>query len=366
MTKQIKVLHTEWGDGWGGQEIRTIKEMQAVTERGVKVYLACTAHAQIGKRAKALGFEVFYFPFKGNWDYKTLFGIKKLIKDLNIDIVNTHSSKDTLVGGLAAKLSGRKFIRTRHLSIPVKKSSLMNKLADHVITTGEAVRQNMISYSGLKASKVTSVATGVDEVQFDPLAYDPIKMRQKFAIKESEIAVGIIAVLRNGKRHDLFLQMGKLLKEKSFNVRLIIAGSGPGAEKIEALIKELGMSDYVTLTGHIDQPQELLSALDYFVLSSDAEGVPQSVIQALAMQKAVLATDVGSTADLYQGDNFLLVPPGNPAYWADQLESLIKDPDKKNKLESNARGSVLEDFSIKAMTDKVLSIYHQVLGLDDD
>ncbi|MCF6775618.1 glycosyltransferase [Thiotrichales bacterium 19X7-9] len=365
MKEIIKVLHTEWGDGWGGQEIRTINEMKAVAQQGVKVYLASTAHAKIAQKAKALGFEVFHFPFKGNWDYKTLFGLKKLIKDLEIDIVNTHSSKDTVVGGLAAKLAGCKFIRTRHLSIPVKKTSFMNKMADHVITTGEAVRQNMISYSGLKADKVTSVATGVDEGLFDPKRYDSNKMRDQFAIKEDEIAIGIIAVLRNGKRHDLFLQMGKLLKEKGLNVRLMIAGSGPGKERIDALIKDNQMSDYTTLTGHIDKPQELLSALDYFVLSSDAEGVPQSVIQALAMNKATLATDVGSTADLYQGDNFILVPKGNPEYWAQQLEGLIMHPEKKQQLESKARDSILTEFSTKAMTDKVLSIYHRVLGYDD-
>lgn len=358
----VNILHTEWGDGWGGQEIRILTEMKALRERGLNLYLACTEHAKLGQKAKKLGFDVYYLPFKGNWDVKTLIGIRRLIKKLDIDIVNTHSSKDTLVGGLAAKLSGCRFVRTRHLSIPVKKMALMNRLADHVITTGETVRQSLIHHSGLKEGNVTSVPTGFDQAVFDPAQYDYGLMRSDFNLLKDEIAIGIIAVLRGGKRHDLFLQMGRILKEKGFNIRLLIAGDGPVKQSLEALVNQQNMNDYVTFLGYVDQPEKLLSALDFFVLSSDAEGVPQSVIQALAMNKATLATDVGSTSDLYSDNNFLLIPKGEPLEWAKKIEYLLNHPEEKKHLEEKARQSVLAKFSKDAMTDKTLKVYQKVLG----
>ena len=112
MNKTIRVLHTEWSNGWGGQEIRIINEMLAVREQGVEVFLACREHAVIHQKAEAQGIPVFCLPFKGNTDLITLFTLRKIICQHHIDIVNTHSGKDTWVGGFAAKLAGAKFIRT--------------------------------------------------------------------------------------------------------------------------------------------------------------------------------------------------------------------------------------------------------------
>ena len=116
MKKEIKVLHTEWSDGWGGQEIRIINEMIAVREEGIEVFLACRDNSKIKNKAIENNIKVFLLPFKGNLDFNTIYKLIKIIKEYNINIVNTHSGKDTWVGGIAAKLSGAKFIRTRHLS----------------------------------------------------------------------------------------------------------------------------------------------------------------------------------------------------------------------------------------------------------
>ena len=90
--------------------------MIAVREEGVDVFLACRDDSVIKKKALENNIKVFTLPFRGNVDFKTLFSLNKIIKDYSIDIVNTHSGKDTWVGGLAAKFAGIKFIRTRHLS----------------------------------------------------------------------------------------------------------------------------------------------------------------------------------------------------------------------------------------------------------
>ena len=119
MSKTIRVLHTEWSDGWGGQEIRIIDEMLAIREQGVEVFLACRDHGIIKQKALEHSIPIFTLPFRGNFDITTIFGLIRIIKNHSIDIVNTHSGKDTWVGGFAAKLSSVKFIRTRHLSNPI-------------------------------------------------------------------------------------------------------------------------------------------------------------------------------------------------------------------------------------------------------
>lgn len=191
----------EWSEGWG-QEIRIINEMLAVRERGVTLFLACRAHARIKVEAERYQIPVFILPFRGNTDLATLFSLTRIIRHENIDIVNTHSGKDTWVGGLTARLAGARFIRTRHLSNPIRASRLnfINGIADYVLTTGESVREDMIRNNRIRPETIQSVPTGIDdEDHFNPEQYDREANRARLGISPNEIAIGIVAVLRRSR-----------------------------------------------------------------------------------------------------------------------------------------------------------------------
>jgi len=359
--KKIKVLHTEWSDGWGGQEIRIINEMIALREKGVEVFLACKENSQIKIKAEENNIKVFSLPFKGNIDFKTMFLLSKIIKDNKINIINTHSGKDTWVGGIASKISGSKFIRTRHLSNRIRSSRInfINEIADYIFTTGESVKEDMIKFNRINPNKIMSIPTGIDDKLFDPTKYDKIESRKYFDIKDDEIVIGIVAILRMFKRHDLFIQAAeKLIGEYSDKkLKFIIAGDGPQRETIERLIKKLGLNSSIILLGHVKDVPLLLSALDVFVLTSDSkEGVPQSVMQALLMNKKVVATDVGSTSDLYSNNNFKLIKPESIDEIVNSVKTLISEDEKDN------RSIIVNNFSKKVMTDKIYKIYSQILN----
>ncbi len=367
MKKVIKVLHTEWSDGWGGQEIRIINEMIAVREQGVEVFLACRGHSIIRKKALENNIQVFTLPFRGNADFKTLFDLKKLIKKHSIDIVNTHSGKDTWVGGLAAKFSGAKFIRTRHLSNRIRSSrtNFINELADYIFTTGESVRSDMIKYNRINPENIQSIPTGVDTDIFDPEKYNRKGCRKKFNIQDCDFTIGIVAVLRQFKRHDLFLQSASILIKKypDRKFKFLIAGDGPTKDVIRDQINKLDLQNNIIMLGHVEAVPELLSALDIFILTSDSkEGVPQSVMQALMMGKAVIATDVGSTKDLSR-DNLVLVKP-NVEDIANGLGYLVLNDTERERISNNARSSIISDFSISSMSKKVLNVYKSLLEMN--
>jgi glycosyltransferase involved in cell wall biosynthesis len=362
MNKVIKVLHTEWSDGWGGQEIRIINEMIAVREQGIEVFLACRDHAIIKQKALENNIKVFILPFRGNADFKTLFSLRKIIKEHSIDIINTHSGKDTWVGGLAAKLAGSKFIRTRHLSNRIRSSrtNFINELADYIFTTGESVRANMIRFNRIKPEKIQSIPTGIDADLFDPDKYNKQVCRKLCNIKNNEIAIGMVAVLRQFKRHDLFLQMAKALIERypEKNLTFLIAGDGPQKENIIAWIDELDLAVNVKLLGHVNQVPELLSALDIFVLSSDSkEGVPQSVMQALLMNKTVVSTDSGSTKDLFHPNNFQIVEVSSVNALVNGVIYYLEQGKVKD-----TREFIVSNFSKTVMTKKIMNIYQELVS----
>jgi len=361
MSKTIRVLHTEWSDGWGGQEIRIINEMKMIRLEGVEVYLACRENSMIKDEAIANNIKVFVLPFRGNLDLITLLKLKKIIKNYSINIVNTHSGKDTWVGGFAAKLAGVKFIRTRHLSNKINSSRLnfINELADYVFTTGEKVRDDMIKYNRIHENKIISIPTGIDIDIFNPVLYDRKLNRKKFDIQHDETAIGIIAVLRQFKRHDLFIEMARKLTASYPDKKLvfIIAGDGPQKDNIFSLINQLEIISKVRMLGHVDDVPELLTALDVFVLSSDSnEGVPQSVMQALLMNKSVVATDTGSTQDLFNGNNFKLINAG-------KIDSLVKAVSfyLDGNISNYNRSFIVNNFSTATMTKKIVQTYKLIL-----
>jgi glycosyltransferase involved in cell wall biosynthesis len=358
----IKVLHTEWSDGWGGQEIRIINEMIAVREKGIEVFLACRENSVIKQKALENKIKVFTLPFRGNLDFSTLFSLIKIIKEYKINIINTHSGKDTWVGGMAAKLSGIKFIRTRHLSNKINTSrfNFINEIADYIITTGESVKEDMIKNNRINPLKIISIPTGIDVELFNPVNYDKMNSREFFNLDKDCIFIGIVAVLRSFKRHDRFVNIAEKILNRypDKKIKFLIAGDGPKKEKILRQIQKEKLNDKILMLGHIDDVPKLLSTLDIFLLTSDSkEGVPQSVMQAMLMNKSVVSTNVGSTKDLLNGNNLFLVDKNDENEMFNACDKLINDSELRSTYSRNSREYISENFSKKVMTEKVIKIY---------
>lgn len=362
MSQSIKVLHTEWSEGWGGQEIRIINEMTTIRAEGVEVYLACRQNAMIREAALSRNIKVFTLKFRGNLDLKTLLKLKKIIQENSINIVNTHSGKDTWVGGLAAKLAGAKFIRTRHLSNKINSSRLnfINELADFIFTTGEKVRADMIKFNRIDENKIISIPSGIDESIFNPLNYKRKECREKLKVNDSAFVIGILAVLRQFKRHDLFLKMAKSLIKKYPNKEFvfIIAGDGPQKESIKKMISEYNLDFSVRMVGHLNNTPDFLSAIDVLVLSSDSkEGVPQSVMQGLFMNKPVVASNSGSTEDLYHNNNFQLIKKDNINALVNGVSNYLD-----NDFVISTRRHMQKYFSASVMSKRIMKVYLKILN----
>ncbi|QKF65082.1 glycosyltransferase family 4 protein [Campylobacter corcagiensis] len=362
--KKIKVLHTEWSDGWGGQEIRIINEAIAIREKyEVEIFIACRENSKILQKANEANIKTFILPFRSNFDIKTIFGLIKIIKKNKIDIINTHSGKDTWVGGIAAKLAGIKFIRTRHLSNKINPSRLnfINSLADFIITTGESVKEAMIKENRIDKDKIISIPTGINDNIFNPEIYDKDECLKTLNLENDKIYVGNLAVLRAFKRHDVFLKIALKIHKDFPNIIFLIAGDGPKKQDLIAFIKQNNMSDYVKLLGHCKNPEIFLKAIHIFMLTSDSkEGVPQSLMQALLMKNACISTNIGSIPDLYNGSNFIMTDFDEEKLYS-ELKGLLSDKEKVNFYQNNAREFVKNNFTKDIMANKIYEIYKRIL-----
>ncbi len=358
----LTILHTESSTGWGGQEIRILQESSGISRRGHRVIIAAQEESNIFRRAKERGIEVFpvHFEKKNPLSFLRMISI---IKREGVDILNTHSSSDSWVASIAARLSRSpvRIIRTRHLSTPIGRSVLSriiyNVLPDAIITTGEQIRQAMISYNNFDGSRIFSIPTGIDLERFNPERVRPV-------FRSGGFSIGMIGVLRSWKGHRFFIEAISEIVKQIPDAGFYIVGDGPQEKNIKNLIHEYSFQDKVSMLGHREDIPEILASLDVVVHPSYAnEGVPQSVLQALAMERPVVASDAGSTREvIINGKTGFLVEVKNPGQIAERVIELYKNQELMVSFGREGRRLVMEKYSMEAMLDKIESLYERLVS----
>jgi glycosyltransferase involved in cell wall biosynthesis len=363
------ILHTEWSKGWGGQEIRIIQDAIEFIKRGYRVIIACQPGSRIYSVAKKKGIPVIPLKMRTGIDPLAIWRCIRIIKKYSIDMVHTHSSVDSWCCSIAARLLGVPVVRSRHIGASINTNYfsffLYMKLADRVITSGKFIKNMMVEVNGFDPRKIVSIPTGVNGKTFSP-EVNGKSVRQEFNIGESDFLLGIVAILRSWKGHRYLLEAMKSLQGKIPNLKLLIVGDGPQEKNINDYIKNNGLTGAVIMTGYRNDVPEILKSLDLFVLPSySIEGAPQSLLQAMAMGIPIISTFTGGIEELIRnGQTGILVPPIDVRALGEAIIRVYQNRKESLKMASKARELVLNNFTVKKMTDETEKIYKQLLGWD--
>jgi glycosyltransferase involved in cell wall biosynthesis len=367
--KSLHILHSEAATGWGGQEIRIFQEIVHLLKRGHRVSLLCQPGSPLAERGKSLDHAEFTlrpFQMKRVFDVPAFLSLRKIFKQCRPDIVHTHSSIDSWLFGLTARSLRIPVIRSRHISIPVRKfipnSWLYSKIPQAIITSGQAIRQQMIDVPGVAAEKVGSIAAGVDLERFD-VKVSGENIRLQLGVADDCPLIGKIGVIRGWKGYDYFLQAIPFVLEKYPQAQFVIVGTGPGYEEIKGKAEAMQLGKAIHVLGHREDVPEILAALDVLALASFAgEGTPQVIPQAFAMKTPVVATRVGSTPELLQAEKLgILAEPKNGKSLADGILRLLDDKSLAEEIADNAYQHCLKEMTIDRMIDQNLAVYQSVL-----
>ncbi len=360
----MKLIHTESSCGWGGQELRVLAESAGMAARGHEVLIAAPAAAPIYTEALARGLAAIAVPI----EKKRFLGwaaIRSVLDWKTPDLVITHSSTDSWLAALAnvGLPSAAPLIRMRHVSAPISANFatrwLYGRAAAHVVTTGEALRQQVMREAGLPAEHVSSVPTGIDLETFQP--GDSAQARARLELPQDRFIIGIVATLRSWKGHSFLVDAMAALKDAK--ALLVIVGDGPGRDNLKAQVRKLGLQDQVRMTGNRKDVADWMQAFDVFVLPSYAnEGVPQALMQAMACALPVISTPVGAIGEIVEdGKTGLMVTPRDAQALATALARLRDDPDLRRNLGQAALLQARERFSMDRMLDAMEAVFQGVL-----
>ena len=363
--RPLRIVHTESSLGWGGQEMRILAESQGLIRRGHDVQLLCAPQSRIHAEAANWGVPVVALPI-GKKRWRGLRALTAWLRANRSDVVNTHSSTDSWLAALALLILGRPLpiVRTRHISAPVPHGPLSRWLymraAERVVTTGEALRQQLVEVNGFSASRIESVPTGIDAGRFRP--GERKASRARFGLPQDKTLVGIVATLRSWKGHAVLVEAMTRLPS---SVELVIVGDGPQREALEQNIAKLGLRGRVRMQGQQVDVLPWLRALDIFALPSLAnEGVPQALVQAMLVELPCVTTPVGGIPELAEHERTaLLVAPRDPVALAAAIERLAGDEGLRRELGEAARKHCVEGYSYERMLERMEAIYRNVSGV---
>ncbi len=358
----MRILHSESSTGFGGRELAVLGITEGLAARGHHVVLA----VQPGSRLQQLAWErgllceplvmsKLRFPF-------VVQAFRRIIQRHRIEVIHTHSSRDRWMGTLAAHLSTPRPVVAlgRHHCGPVPDSMLnrllYGRLSHCIVTTGgERLRQELIQYNGFSPSQVVAIPTGVDLERFDP-AFDGNAVRAEFHVPAD-------AFLRGYKGLDYVIEAAPLVLAKAPHTRFMIVGDGPDHDHLAAHINRRGLDRHIHMTGHRDDVPQVMAALDLLVVPSiGTETLTQVIPQALAMEKPVIATEMGSIPDIVINEETgLLIPPGSAQALAEGILWVIAHRDRARQLGQAGRRLVMERYSTESTLDRTEFLYRTLL-----
>ena len=355
----MNILHTEWMEAKGGQTKRVLEDLKIIKEIGYKPYLACKPNSWLYKAAQDEGIETFPVKFKHIADPYSFWSLLQIINKNNIDIVHTHSSKDSYVATIAAKLTKKKIVRSRHIDL-TKKPGLLYHLADAIVTTGENIRKELI-LNGINKNKIISIPSYPDKKIFEPSEKIRLLLKKKYHV-EDNIVIGTLTGLQPRKRPDFLLHIFKELIPKYKNIKLFIAGTNNDVKfenKFYEIVKAYNLEKYVMFFGYV-KPEEFLNVIDIYICPSKKEGIPQSLMQAMMMGKACISSNVGSISDLNIDNNLILIEKNNLKEFISSLDNLIHNPKFRKNIGNKNYKICRQFFNRDVMKEKLKKLYETI------
>lgn len=328
----------------------------------------------IADRIRELGVRVDVFA-----GHKLLnpWGFLKLLhyfKEQRADLVHCHLHYSTIWGSLAAKILGIPNISTLHvLDNPPRGTRqywrcmimwwVLRNLCDQIITVSEEVRQHHIREGKIMPEKIHTIYNGIDLSHFVlDNDYNQISIRKSLCIPPDSPVIITVSVLRPQKGINYLIEALPIILNSEPELRILIVGEGDHKITLKQLAKSKGVQDRVIFAGFRNDVYELLTISNLFVLPTLDDAFPTVLLEAMAAQKPIIASNVGGVPEIIQhGYNGILVPPANPAKLSDACVRLLQNHEQAQTLADAARKSVRKRFNIYKNVQQLNNLYQQLL-----
>jgi glycosyltransferase involved in cell wall biosynthesis len=297
----------------------------------------------------------------------------ELLRVEAVDIVHSHQFTATMYAAPLARLAGvPTVVETPHLREAwrrgwLKRSYLIDRLVyttvDHFVAVSRANQRHLTEGKGCRSERVVQIHNGRDLKAFSPDPDAGARTRASLGVGAEEVLIVHVGRLTEQKGHRHLLDAYGVVRDQVPRARMVFVGDGDLRTDLERLVCERGWAADVLFAGYQPAARDFLAAADIVVLPSLFEGLPLVAVEAGAMGRPMVATDVDGTPEVVlHGITGLLVPPGRPERLASAIIELAVDPGRRRRMGAAARDFVVEHFGIEEQVAQHAALYTKLVA----
>lgn len=300
---------------------------------------------------------------------RVLWRLARLLRRERVDVTHSYLFHPNVLAPIASRLAGVDAVLASKRSLdryprrlPRYACRLGNALAGRIMVNAEAIARFAAAEEGCPLDKTVVIPNGVREEALQAPA-DAAAKRRELGLPPEAPVVGAVSRLAWKKGIAHLVEAAPRLLEAVPEARVVIAGDGALRGELEAQAAALGVGERVIFLGARPDSIELMAAFDVFVLPSVIEGMSNALLEAMAVGRPVVATDVGGNPEVVvDGETGFLVSPGDPRHLASSVIKLLQAPELAAEMGAAGRRRVVARYRVDVMTRRIEDLYDALLG----
>jgi len=360
---------------FAGTEQHILTLARALRRLGVGAMVGCPSPAILSDRARDEGLPVLTIQKQGFVDFQAAGILRREMGSGTFSLVHAHNSRTALAAAIAIRtVSHARLVMTQHFLTPSHASrrgvarhlfrlahKWMNSRVAHFIAVSEEAKRRMVEREGVSPERITVIPNGIAP-ELTRLR-NPLDVRREIGIGEQAPLAVCVSRLEKEKDVGTLVQAMAEVRRELPDAMCVIVGDGSQRPALESLTRQEGLSDAVRFAGHLPDALSVIGAGDLLVLPSAVESFGLVVLEAMALGKAVIATDAGGPREIVlNGETGLLVPPQNPPAIAKAMLRLLSDRQEAQAMGEQGRRRFLERYTAERMARETIEVYRRVLG----
>lgn len=372
--RRIRVLHLVYRLTVGGAE-NVMMQVIRQSQREIAHTICALTYADEYQRVVPEECRVFELHKKDGNDVRLIGRIRDIILAQRIDVVHGWGWPTYLEGLLATRFAFRsvRYIfafrgktyseATGFSAVRRIVESILGRFVNGIVTPCNQMRLDYSRTFFVPSSRITVIGNGVDVPRFSRARGSRDSIRESMGYKADKFVIGTVARVDAVKNIPLLVEAFALVAERFPETQLMIVGSGADEQRVLAEIKSQGVGERVAMVGRSTDVPRVFAAMDLFVLPSLYEGFSNTLLEAMAAEVPIVATDVGGNSEVLEnGRAGLLVPSGHKGMLADAIGRVITDSHLRESLVATAMRRVTSEFTLDHMVDAYVELYKRSCG----
>ncbi|MDD5089236.1 MAG: glycosyltransferase family 4 protein [bacterium] len=357
---RLVLVNSAWPQGWGGGEKWTVETAAWLRDQGHDVHVVARPRSRLIAAARARKIPCTETIFGGDFDPLAIRRARRILRSTRAELAVVNFNKEAWHFGFAGKLLGVPVVARHGFPLFKRRSShrfLARYLITRLVVNAASIRDGY-SALGIATRSVDVILNGVQPVE-------PIRgeLRRRYSIPEDAPLLVAAGRLESQKRFDRLIEIASRLRGDCPDLRVLIFGEGPLRSALEKHIADLALQKPLVLAGFVADLPHIICDADLFALTSDDEGSPNALLEAMAAGVDCVAFDVGSVADIF-GSEFRanLISPEDIDAMAARLQLLLRDADRRSAEGNRMRERVRSHFSHEESMRQFEQLYLDIIA----